>query len=69
MLDSMFEHLLKDTQEEVDLRKSIKENKLLLAQPLNEQERIIIYEKILDDLGSLNSILISDCKQLFEKYN
>jgi hypothetical protein len=65
LLDSMFGYLLKDTQEEIDLQNSIKKNKLLLKQDdLNEQERIKIHNNLIDDLIALNSIVLTDCKNL-----
>ena len=57
LFDSLFGYHLKYTQKEIDLRSSIKKNKLLLKQKLSEQKHIKIHNNLINDLITLNSIV------------
>ena len=63
LFDSLFGYHLKYTQEEINLRKSIKKNKILLKQNLNKQEYIKVHNNLINDLITLNSIALAKCKK------
>ena len=70
LFDSLFGYHLKYTQKEIDLQNSIKKNKILLKQNLNEQDYIKVHNNLIYDLIALNSIALTkcrECKQLLKK--